>query len=113
VTFEARLVFILAFFVIWSIAALIPWAAAAVISRGRGAAWALPVCVAAGCAFGVAVPVLGARDFTGFIASIFAALVGSALAAVGTIALARRLQPDELEARPGIEVGSTRRRRVG
>ena len=112
-TFEARLVFILAFFLIWSIVALVPWAAAAVISRGRGAALALPLCIAAGCAFGVAVPALGARDGAGFVASIFAAFVGSTLAAVGTIALARRLQPDEPETRPGVEVGSTRRRRVG
>ena len=112
-TFEARLVFILAFFVIWSITALIPWAAAAVIMRGRGAAWALPLCIVAGCAFGVAVPVLGARDGTGFITSLLAAFAGSALAAVGTIALARRMVADEPEARPGVEVGSTRRRRVG
>jgi hypothetical protein len=112
VTFEARLASVIFFLFVWAAVALLPWAAAAVIARGRGAAPALPLCIAAGCAAGVLVPVLGARDATGFFVSLFAAFFASALAAVGGIWLARRLAPEATD-RPGVTVSSTRRRPPG
>jgi hypothetical protein len=104
VTFEARLAFILFFFFCWSIVALVPWAAAAVISRGRGALIALPLAVAAACAAGVFVPLIGLRDVTGFWLSLLSALLGGTAGAYGGLRLARRieeLQPSR--ARPAEE----------
>ncbi len=109
-TVEARLAFILSFFVLWSIMALVPWAAVAVISRGRGSAIALPLCLAAGCAFGVAVPVLGARDAAGFLVSIFMAFIASGVAAIAVMVVVRRMDSTPQEDRPGVVVPSTRRR---
>jgi hypothetical protein len=108
VTVEARLAFILLFLVLWSVMALLPWAAVAVISRGRGAAISLPLCLAAGCAFGVAVPVLGARDAAGFLVSLLVAFTASAVCAGIVMVVARRTIP--AEDRPGVVVPSTRRR---
>ncbi len=91
-TFEARLAFVIAFLIIWCIAGLVPWATAAVVTRGRGAALALPLCLLAACGFGIAVPVLGARDSAGFFVSLGTAFVGSTLAAVAGTALGRRME---------------------
>jgi len=93
VTFEARLAFILGFFAIWCLIGLIPWAAAAVVSRGRGALPALPLALAGACTAGVLVPLLGQRDGLGFVLSLPAALAGGALASAAGIALGRRLAP--------------------
>ena len=89
--FEARLAFIVFFFLCWSIVALLPWAVAAVASRGRGAVWALPLAVAAAWAFGVFVPLAGWRDFGGFFASLFTALIGAALGSYAGIRVARHI----------------------
>jgi len=91
VTFEARLAFVLAFFALWCLLGLLPWAAAAVLTRGRDALLALPPALAAAAAAGVLLPALGLRDERGFLLSLLAAPAGSALATALTIVLARRL----------------------
>lgn len=96
-TLEARLAFVLFFFALWCGLALIPWAVAAVLSRGRGALPALPLALAGGAAGGVLVPLLGLRDALGFLLSLPAALLAAALASAAGIALASRLS------RPGPE----------
>lgn len=89
-TFEARLGFLLFFFLVWTILGLIPWAVVAVANRGRGAEWALPVAVVSACAAGVLVPTIGLRDFTGFVISWFTALAGSAAGSLAATAVWRR-----------------------
>lgn len=91
VTLEARVAFILFFFLVWCLLGLIPWAVAAVMSRGRGALFALPLALAAAAAAGVFIPLVGLRDATGFFLSLPAALVAGALGAFAGIRLARRL----------------------
>jgi hypothetical protein len=95
VIWEARLAFILFFFLCWTIVGLVPWTVAAVASRGRGALVALPLALAAACAAGVFIPLIGLRDFTGFLISLAAAAVGGAAGAIGGIAFARRLRIDQ------------------
>ncbi len=90
-TLEARLGFILLFFAIWFVMGLIPWAIAAVLTRGRGALLALPLSLAGAAAAGVIVPLVGQRDAFGFFLSLPAALVGGALASAAGIRFARRL----------------------
>ncbi len=92
VTFEARLAFILAFFALWCLLGLLPWAAAAVLTRGRDALPALPLALVAGGGGGVLLPALGLRDERGFLLSLLAAPIASALATALTIVLARRLR---------------------
>jgi len=91
VTLEARLAFILFFFAVWCLLGLLPWAIAAVLSRGRGALLALPLALTGAAAAGVLVPLLGLRDALGFLLSLPAAVAGSTLASAAAIALARRL----------------------
>jgi hypothetical protein len=107
-TFEARLASVLFFLLVWCLVGLLPWAAAAVLSRGRGAALALPLCLAAACASGIAVPALGARDSSGFVLSIFAAFFGSALAALAGTVMGKRLEGERAS---GFEPGSLPQRR--
>jgi len=105
VTTEARLAFVFFFFAVWCFLGLSAWALAAVIARGRGALPALPLALAAACAAGVAVPLLGARDAIGFFVSLATALLASAIASVAGIALARKLATDGLStdsARPEV-----------
>lgn len=90
-TTEARLAFIAFFFLVWCFLGLIPWAAVAVGVRGRGALLALPIALAAAAAAGVAVPLLGARDATGFVVSLGAAAIGGAFGAVAGVSIWRRL----------------------
>ncbi len=90
-TTEARLGFIAFFFLVWCFLGLIPWTVLAVFVRGRGALLALPLALAGAAAAGVAVPLLGGRDATGFFVSLATAGLGGALGAVAGIALARRL----------------------
>jgi hypothetical protein len=68
----------------------------------RGVA-ALPLALAAACAAGVAVPLLGARDALGFFASLATAAIGGSRSTVG-IALARRFEraKDGKEQEPAI-----------
>jgi hypothetical protein len=92
-TTEARVAFVLFFFAVWCFFGLLSWAIAAVVARGRGALPALPIALAAACAFGVAVPLLGGRDLAAFFLSFLTAAIGGALGAAGGIALARRVWP--------------------
>jgi hypothetical protein len=91
-TFEARLAFVLFFFLCWTIVALLPWAVTAVAVRGRGAIIALPLAVFAAWAAGVVVPLAGWRDATGFFVSLLAALVAASAASAAGIAVARRIE---------------------
>lgn len=90
-TVEARLAFLLFFFTIWSLLALVPWSFAAVLVRGRGALPTLPLALAGACLGGVSLPLLGLRDTTGFLLSLPAAVTGASLATVAGLRLARRL----------------------
>jgi flagellar biosynthesis protein FliR len=93
VTFEARLIFVLLFFALWSFLGFLPWSFAAVIRRGRHVLLALPLALAAASLAGVLVPLLGARDETGFLLSIATALLGGVLGTVAGILLAVRISP--------------------
>ncbi len=96
-TTEARIAFILVFFAVWIFLGLTSWAVAAVIVRGRSALPALPIALAGAAAAGVAVPLMGLDDVTGFLVSLMAATVGGAMGAVGGIALARRISSADEE----------------
>lgn len=89
---EARLAFILFFFLCWCIVGLLPWATAAVIVRGRGALLALPLALGAASAAGVLVPMLGQRDVAGFTISLLTALLGGTAGSVAGLAFDRRLR---------------------
>ena len=90
-TFEARLIFVLLFFALWAFLGFLPWSLAAVIRRGRHVLPALPLAVASSSLAGVLVPLLGARDLTGFLVSIGTAFTGGVLATVAGVVLAHRL----------------------
>jgi hypothetical protein len=91
VTFEARLIFVLLFFALWSFLGFLPWSFAAVIRRGRHVLPALPLALAAACVAGVLVPLIGARDQTGFLLSIATAFVGGVVGTAAGITLALRI----------------------
>ncbi len=91
-TFEARLAFLIFFFLCWTIVALFPWIATALYVRGRGAALALPLAVVAAWAAGVFVPLVGMRDVTGFFVSLLAAFLAACAGSIAGIAFARRLK---------------------
>lgn len=93
-TTEARLGFLLFFFLCWTVVGLMPWAIATVANRGRGAEWALPVAIVAACAGGVLVPAVGLRDFTGWVISLFVAMAASAAGSFGAIAAWRRVEAE-------------------
>ena len=105
-TSEARIAFVLFFFAVWCFLGLIAWAIAAVVVRGRGALPALPLALAAASAFGVAVPLLGARDLAGFFLSLITAAIGGLLGSAGGIALARRVWPAQPPRRPPARAGA-------
>ena len=90
-TFEARLIFVLLFFALWSFLGFLPWSFAAVIRRGRHVLLALPLALAAASLAGVLVPLLGARDETGFLLSIATAFLGGVVGTAAGVALAIRL----------------------
>src|SRR3990172_1145494 len=98
-TAEARVLFVLLFFSAWAFMGLMAWAALAVLRRGDGAIFALPVSLAASCAAGVLLPVAGMRDGFGFFLSLPAALLGSLLGYAFVLALLKRLAPAEPERR--------------
>jgi hypothetical protein len=107
VTLEARIAFVVFFFVVWCLIGLVPWAIAAVWTRGRGALMALPTALVGAAAFGVLIPVLGQRDLTGFLISLPSALAGGALGAVAGVVLDRQLwktraRTEELPAEPAV-----------
>jgi hypothetical protein len=79
---------------------LIAWATIAVLRRGEGAIFALPVSLAASCAAGALLPVAGMRDGLGFFLSLPAALLGSLLGYGFVLALLRRFAPAEPERQP-------------
>lgn len=91
---EARLAFVLFFFAVWCFLGLIAWAVAAVVARGRAALPALPLALAGAAAAGVAVPLAGLDDATGFFLSLATAFVGGAVVSVAGIVAARRLGAD-------------------
>ena len=90
-TFEARLIIVLLFFALWGFLGFLPWSFAAVIRRGRHVLPALPLAVSSSSLAGVLVPLLGARDLTGFLVSIGTAFAAGTLATVAGVVLARRL----------------------
>ncbi len=90
-TFEARLIFVLLVFYLWSLLGFLPWSFAAVIRRGRHVLLALPLALAAASLAGVLVPLLGARDETGFLLSTATALLGGIMGTAAGIALAVRI----------------------
>ena len=102
-TFEARLAFLIFFFLCWTIVALFPWIATALYVRGRGAAIALPLAVIAAWAAGVFVPLVGMRDATGFFVSLVAAFLAATAGSIAGIAFARRLET--ARARPAAAPG--------
>ncbi|HEY5625194.1 MAG TPA: hypothetical protein VIT93_01760 [Dehalococcoidia bacterium] len=102
-TFEARLAFLIFFFLCWTIVALLPWIAAVLYVRGRGAALALPLAVVAAWAAGVFVPLVGMRDATGFFVSLLAAFLAATAGSIAGIAFARRI--DAARARPAAAPG--------
>jgi hypothetical protein len=91
VTFEARLVIVLLLLALWGTLGLLPWSAVAVIRRGRDVLPALPLAVGFACLAGLLVPLLGARDETGFFVSLALALVAGLAATLAGVAIARRL----------------------
>jgi len=93
VTFEARLIIVLLYFALWGFLGLLPWTFAAVARRGREVLPALPIAVAAAWLAGVLVPIVGARDETGFLVSIMTAFVGGVAGTAVGIALSVRLAP--------------------
>ncbi len=93
-TAEARIAFIVFFFAVWFFVGLLVWAVGAVIMQGRGALVALPGAISAACAAGVAVPLLGLDDATGFFVSLGTAAIGGAIGAAGGIAVAVRSSED-------------------
>lgn len=94
-TFEARIAFVLLFFALWGFLGFLPWSVAAVLRRGRDVLPALPVAVAAACVAGVLVPLLGARDTTGFVVSVPVAFAGGVTGTVAGVALAVRLSAND------------------
>lgn len=72
---------------LWGVIGLVPWCAALIAGRGRGALVGLPLAFAAGMAGGALVPALGGKDALGFGISLLAAL---AAGTVASLLVARR-----------------------
>jgi len=89
VTVEARLAFLLFFFLVWGVLGLLPWVAAALWRRGRGVLLALPLAPLGGMGAGVLTPLLGADDARGFLLSLAMAFLGGALATAAGVFLER------------------------
>jgi hypothetical protein len=67
---------------LWGALGLLPWAAALIAGRGRGALVALPLALAAGVAGGALTPALGGKDAFGFGISLLAAVAAGAAVSV-------------------------------
>ena len=104
-TFEARLIFVLLFFALWSFLGFLPWSFAAVIRRGRHVLLALPLALAVASLAGVLVPLLGARDETGFLLSIATAFLGGVLGTAAGVALAARISAPSAGSSPDDDDG--------
>ena len=94
-TFEARLIIVLLYFALWGFLGLLPWTLAAVARRGREVLPALPLALAAACLAGVLVPIIGARDATGFLVSIATAFAGGVAGTAAGVALSVRLAAND------------------
>ncbi len=106
---EARLAFVLFFFLCWSVVGLFPWVVSAVAVRGRGSLLALPLALAGACAAGVLVPALGQRDFAGFWLSLLTAAAGGTAGSIAGVAFYRRLRRDTPpKPTPHVRIGSRR-----
>jgi hypothetical protein len=92
VIWEARLAFIVFFFLCWMVVGLLPWVICAVVVRGRGALPALPLALGGAAAAGVLVPAIGLRDFSGFLISLLTAVIGGAAGAVAGVVFDRYMQ---------------------
>jgi hypothetical protein len=73
---DLDIIFLALLFIMWAILGFIPWLVLAVLRRGRGVLIALPLAVAGGAVGGVLVPAAGAKDETGLLLSLGAALLG-------------------------------------
>lgn len=89
---EAQIGFIIFYFFCWSVMALVPWSGVAIVTRGRGALLALPLALGAAWAAGIAVPLVGLTDATGFVLSLVAAVCGSVAGSFGGVWFWRRMQ---------------------
>lgn len=65
--------------VLWGACGLVPWCAALIAARGRGALVAMPLAFAAGMGAGALTPALGAKDSLGFGISLLAAMAAGAI----------------------------------
>jgi hypothetical protein len=65
---------------LWGAFGLVPWCAALVVGRGRGALVALPLAFAAGVGGGALSPALGGNGAFGFAISLLMAMVGGGIA---------------------------------
>lgn len=101
-TFEARVLFVVAFFAIWCVLGFLSWSAMAVARRGRGVLPALPVAVLGACLGGLAMPLIGgARDERGLVLSIGTAFLGGVLGTAGGIYLTEALLEPPIEGSAG------------
>ena len=77
-------IFLALLLIVWTGLGATAWLAIAIVHRGRGVLAGLPLAMAGGIGAGVLVPAAGARDETGLLLSLGAALVGGlALSLVG------------------------------
>ena len=77
-------IFLALLLIVWTGLGATAWLAIAIVHRGRGVLVGLPLAMAGGIGAGVLVPAAGARDETGLLLSLGAALVGGfALSLVG------------------------------
>ncbi len=65
---------------LWGAFGLVPWCAALIVGRGRGALVALPLAFAAGVGGGVLAPALGGNGALGFGISLLTAMTGGGIA---------------------------------
>ncbi len=77
---------------LWAACGLLPWCAALLVSRGRGALASLPLAAFAGIAGGALVPAIGADGGIGFAVSLATAVAGGAVAVTIAVRRASRSQ---------------------
>ena len=83
---------------LWGAFGLVPWCAALVVGRGRGALVALPLAFVAGAAGGALVPVLGGSGGLAFGISLLTATTAGAAASTFAVRRAMRFQSRKLTA---------------
>ncbi len=81
--------------VLWGACGLVPWCAALIVGRGRGALVALPVAFVAGVAAGALTPALGGKDSFGFGISLLAATAAGAVASAIVVRRAAKAAAEE------------------